>query len=219
MRADGRAHAGASPIDVANGPRHSAASSRGLNMGEVVRVRERRQGPRIVVALTLALFALSGSAASAAKDKPKSAPSPAASPAKAKSANGKTNIGPPPGESVNACGCYHDAKGGCVCTDKKGKCDCPGECEPVGCDEKRDKEMEREMAAEIKRARDDEKKRQAAQEAEEKVEEKVEDTKAEETSAKPDAGEVPPPPVAAKAAPKPSRKDPGAKAGGKSEPK
>ncbi|HTA17874.1 MAG TPA: hypothetical protein VK989_01195, partial [Polyangia bacterium] len=67
------------------------------------------------------------------------------------------------GEAVNACGCYHDAKGGCVCTDKKGKCECPGECEPVGCGEKRDKEMEREMAAEIKRAQEDEKRRNDAQ--------------------------------------------------------
>ncbi|HEX4403567.1 MAG TPA: hypothetical protein VH560_01985 [Polyangia bacterium] len=87
-----------------------------------------------------------------AKDKPRTSP-------------GKN--GPPPGEALNACGCYHDAKGGCVCTDKKAKCECAGDCEPVGCGEKRDKEMEREMAAEIKRAQEDEKRRndeQAAQE-------------------------------------------------------
>jgi hypothetical protein len=98
--------------------------------------------------------------------------------------------GPPPGESVNACGCYRDTKGGCVCTDKKAKCECAGECEPVGCSEKRDKEMEREIAAEVKRAQDDEKRRQQAQEAEEKAEESG-------AAASPDGGAVaaaPPPP-------------------------
>ena len=86
---------------------------------------------------------------------------------KAKGPSASAKAGPPPGESINACGCYHDAKGGCVCTDKKGKCECPGECEPVGCDEKRDKEMQREMAAEIKRAQEDEKRRKQEQEAQE----------------------------------------------------
>ena len=106
-----------------------------------------------VVVATVALFALTsavGVGDGFAKDKPKGP-----------SALG----GPPPGESINACGCYHDAKGGCVCTNKKGKCECPGECEPVGCDEKRDKELQREMAAEIKRAQDDEKRRNQEQEA------------------------------------------------------
>jgi hypothetical protein len=134
---------------------------------------------RIVIALVIAApfyltgFALTGFAPTSfavAKEKPKSAP-----PASAK---GK----PPPGEAVNACGCYHDSRGGCVCTDKKGKCECPGECEPVGCGEKRDKEMEREMAAEIKRAQEDEKKRKEALEAQ-------------ENGAPPDAGEPAPEPV------------------------
>jgi hypothetical protein len=89
-----------------------------------------------------------GAAGAFAKDKPKPPPS---------------RSGPPPGETLNACGCYHDAKGGCVCTDKKAKCACAGDCEPVGCGEKRDKEMEREMAAEIKRAQEDEKRRNEAQ--------------------------------------------------------
>ena len=79
----------------------------------------------------------------------------------------------PPSEPANACGCYKNAKGACVCTDKKGKCECPGECEPVGCGEKREKEMEREMAAEVKRAQQqdaEEKKRKAAEEAAERGE-------------------------------------------------
>jgi hypothetical protein len=93
-----------------------------------------------------------GAAGAFAKDKPKTSPS---------------KGGPPPGEALNACGCYHDAKGGCVCTDKRAKCECAGDCEPVGCGEKRDKEMEREMAAEIKRAQEDEKRRDDAQAAQE----------------------------------------------------
>jgi hypothetical protein len=155
---------------------------------EEVRVRV----VRIFVVLAFAAVAL-GSGAGLAKEKAKGGSAPSA-PAKAK----------PSGEPVNACGCYRDDKGGCICTDKKAKCDCPGECEPVGCSEKRDKEMEREMAAEIKRAQEDEKKRKEAQEAQENG-----------TAATPDGGEeAPPPAVAAKPA-KPSRKD----AAGKTESK
>ena len=66
---------------------------------------------------------------------------------------------------VNACGCYRDTTGACYCG-KKGKCDCPGDCEPKGCEEKRAKELDREVEAETKRARDAEKKQR--DEAEEK---------------------------------------------------
>jgi len=51
----------------------------------------------------------------------------------------------------NACGCYRDSSGSCFCG-KKGKCACPGECEPKGCEEKRAKELDREIAAETKKA-------------------------------------------------------------------
>jgi hypothetical protein len=54
-------------------------------------------------------------------------------------------------KEVNACGCYRDSQGACFCG-KKGKCVCPGECEPKGCDEKRAKEIEREVAAETRKA-------------------------------------------------------------------
>lgn len=68
---------------------------------------------------------------------------------------------------VNACGCYRDSTGACFCGKKgKGKCDCPGDCEPKGCEEKRAKEMEKEVEAESKRARDAERKQH--EEAEEK---------------------------------------------------
>jgi len=51
----------------------------------------------------------------------------------------------------NACGCYRDTTGACYCG-KKGACVCPGECEPKGCEEKRAKQLEKEIAAETKKA-------------------------------------------------------------------
>jgi hypothetical protein len=61
----------------------------------------------------------------------------------------------------NACGCYKDAAGACLCG-KKGKCGCSGDCEPRGCEEKRAKDMEREIKAETKRAQDAEKRQKSA---------------------------------------------------------
>jgi hypothetical protein len=52
---------------------------------------------------------------------------------------------------TNACGCYRDSAGSCFCG-KKGKCACPGDCEPKGCDEKRAKQLEKEIAEETKKA-------------------------------------------------------------------
>jgi len=51
----------------------------------------------------------------------------------------------------NKCGCYKDGAGTCFC-DKKAKCGCPGDCEPKGCDEKREQQMKREIEAETKKA-------------------------------------------------------------------
>jgi hypothetical protein len=134
---------------------------------------------------------LLGSAATLGKDKPKA---PAAGGARTKGPNG---------EEINPCGCYRDAKDACVCTDRKAKCEYPGDCEPVGCSEKRDKEIEKEMEAEVKRAQEDEKRREAEGEAR-------------ENGTTPDAGEAPPP-IAAKPT-KPSRpKDAPAKAEAKPE--
>ena len=132
--------------------------------GDMAQVRRLSGIAIAVVALLVAI----GPTASFAKDKPKPPASKAA---------------PPPGETINACGCYHDATGGCVCTDKKGKCECAGECEPVGCEQKRQKELDREMAAEIKRAQEDEKRRKDAQEAQEN---------GTENGTAPDAGAAPP---------------------------
>jgi hypothetical protein len=51
----------------------------------------------------------------------------------------------------NKCGCYKDTSGICFC-DKKAQCGCPGECEPKGCDEAREKQFQRELDAETKKA-------------------------------------------------------------------
>jgi hypothetical protein len=124
-------------------------------------MREARRVILFVTALVAAtvgtLLMTSGGAVSVAKEKPKR-------PAAASADKSAAPAGPP----VNACGCYKNDRGGCICTDKKGKCECPGECEPVGCDLKREKEMEREMAAEVKRAQEDDRKRKAAEEAQER---------------------------------------------------
>ena len=77
-----------------------------------------------------------------------------------------------PKKEVNACGCYKDGAGACFCG-KKGACACPGECEPKGCEEKRAKEMEKEVAAETKKAAEaDKKQKQKSAEAEKKQQQK-----------------------------------------------
>jgi hypothetical protein len=60
----------------------------------------------------------------------------------------------------NKCGCYKDTAGTCFCA-KKGKCGCPGECEPKGCEEQRDKEIQKEIEAETKKAEASQSKRSA----------------------------------------------------------
>ena len=56
---------------------------------------------------------------------------------------------------LNACGCYQNSLGVCVCK-TKGKCECPGECEPKGCSEKRLKDQEKEVLEETKRIQEEE---------------------------------------------------------------
>jgi hypothetical protein len=66
-----------------------------------------------------------------------------------------------PKKEVNACGCYKDGAGACFCG-KKGACACPGECEPKGCEEKRNKEIQKEVDAETKKAAEADKKQRAS---------------------------------------------------------
>jgi hypothetical protein len=52
-------------------------------------------------------------------------------------------------EPVNACGCYRDDQGVCKCT-RKSKCGCPEECEPMGCEQKRQREADKAAATTMK---------------------------------------------------------------------
>jgi hypothetical protein len=67
------------------------------------------------------------------------------------------SIGPRPasgaGGTLNACGCYQDSTGSCLCG-RTTKCGCPGECEPRGCEEKRAKLLQKEIDAETRKARE-----------------------------------------------------------------
>jgi len=94
--------------------------------------------------------------------------------------------------ALNACGCYRDSAGSCFCGKKGGKCACPGECEPQGCEEKRAKELQKEVDAEAKHAREAEKKQQDEQAAKAEKERKAaeaddegDDDKADTTDKKP----------------------------------
>ena len=60
----------------------------------------------------------------------------------------------------NSCGCYQTDSGACIC-DKKAKCGCPGACEPQGCEERRDKALQKEIELETKKAREADKQRAA----------------------------------------------------------
>lgn len=51
----------------------------------------------------------------------------------------------------NPCGCYQDASGACLCG-RKAKCGCPGSCEPKGCEEKREKQINKEIEEETRKA-------------------------------------------------------------------
>ena len=100
----------------------------------------------IVVAAIVALLSTLGASDATARAK-KSAAAPKAPP-----------------RAVNACGCYADLEGKCFCP-KRGKCGCPGECEPKGCDDKRARQMQKEIAAETKKAAEiDRKARQSEKE-------------------------------------------------------
>ena len=57
------------------------------------------------------------------------------------------------GGDRNACGCYGDGAGTCYC-DKGARCGCPGECEPKGCEQQRERQFEKEVETETRRAKD-----------------------------------------------------------------
>jgi hypothetical protein len=65
----------------------------------------------------------------------------------------------PEGPRTNRCGCFEESPGVCKCL-RRSRCGCPGECEPLGCEEKRQKDLARRMEQELKKIRDDERERQ-----------------------------------------------------------
>ena len=68
----------------------------------------------------------------------------------------------------NKCGCYKNAAGTCFC-DKKAKCGCPGDCEPKGCEEAREKQIKKEIEAETKKAAEADRKHKASSGSETKT--------------------------------------------------
>jgi hypothetical protein len=84
-------------------------------------------------------------------------------PIRARAANARASAPTAAVESTpatNKCGCYEDSAGSCHCA-KKNQCGCPGECEPAGCEEKRQKEFAKEAQEELKRQQQEDKKRNA----------------------------------------------------------
>jgi hypothetical protein len=69
------------------------------------------------------------------------------------------------GAEKNKCGCYRDSGGTCYC-DKKAKCGCEGDCEPKGCEAAREKQIQKEIDAETKRAADRERASKASSDTE-----------------------------------------------------
>ena len=68
-------------------------------------------------------------------------------------------------DKPNACGCYQNTAGMCFC-ERTSKCGCPDECEPKGCAEKRQQELDQELEVEMQKAIEAE--RQQREEAEER---------------------------------------------------
>ena len=66
---------------------------------------------------------------------------------------GSRDLGPPVAfaADANKCGCYADTAGTCYCN-KNAKCGCPGECEPKHCEAQRQKQFDREIQAETRKA-------------------------------------------------------------------
>jgi hypothetical protein len=62
----------------------------------------------------------------------------------------------------NKCGCTrNESNNTCSCS-KGAKCGCPGDCEPKGCEEKREQQMKKEIDAETKKAAEADRKHKAS---------------------------------------------------------
>jgi hypothetical protein len=76
---------------------------------------------------------------------------------------------------TNACGCY-TLNNSCFC-EKKAKCGCPGECEPKGCEAERQKQLQKEIDEETRKAKEAEKAKEEAKAATDKKDDGEEATK------------------------------------------
>jgi len=66
------------------------------------------------------------------------------------------------GAAPNKCGCTrNESNNSCSCS-KGAKCGCPGDCEPKGCEEKREAQIKREIEAETKKAAEADRKHKAS---------------------------------------------------------
>ena len=64
--------------------------------------------------------------------------------------------------AANKCGCtLNESNNSCSCS-KAAKCGCPGECEPKGCEEKREAQRKKEIDAETKKAAEADRKHKAS---------------------------------------------------------
>ena len=67
------------------------------------------------------------------------------------------------GAAANKCGCtLNESNNSCSCS-KGAKCGCPGECEPKGCEEKREAQRKKEIDAETKKAAEADRKHKASE--------------------------------------------------------
>jgi hypothetical protein len=62
----------------------------------------------------------------------------------------------------NKCGCTRNESNNTCSCDKGSKCGCPGDCEPKGCEEKREQQMKKEIDAETKKAAEADRKHKAS---------------------------------------------------------
>ena len=66
------------------------------------------------------------------------------------------------GAAANKCGCTrNESNNSCSCS-KGAKCGCPGDCEPKGCEEKREAQIKKEIDAETKKAAEADRKHKAS---------------------------------------------------------
>jgi hypothetical protein len=55
---------------------------------------------------------------------------------------------------ANSCGCTQDPSSGACFCEKKARCGCPGECEPRGCQEQRDRELAKQVEVETRKVKE-----------------------------------------------------------------